>query len=256
MNNVYPKSVLLTSILIGSTMLSAGELSVPNTFTAGTPARASEVNANFTAAETAVNDNNARIAALESAVSALTTQVQTLESAQQDLTISQTEYFATDLFFMQNNASGQFIIPVAEGQQSSSSIVDTNFEYHPVPGLNQVSFEVANDNTTVIIETTGEVYLTTFSAYSRASIAVAIDGAIPEFGAQQTLRMVSDDNISAGGNSWDLRVPVQLDAGTHTFTVFAKADAQNQGSLTVDGRSVSGYDGRVKASVMQIYTGN
>jgi hypothetical protein len=39
----------------------AGSVSVPNTFVGGTPAVADEVNANFSAVETAVNDNDSRI---------------------------------------------------------------------------------------------------------------------------------------------------------------------------------------------------
>jgi hypothetical protein len=38
-----------------------GTLTVPNTFTNGTVADADQVNANFAAAETAVNDNDSRI---------------------------------------------------------------------------------------------------------------------------------------------------------------------------------------------------
>jgi hypothetical protein len=44
---------------------SAQVLTIPNTFTAGEPAVAAEVNENFSAVEAAVNDNNARVAALE-----------------------------------------------------------------------------------------------------------------------------------------------------------------------------------------------
>lgn len=53
---------------------SASELTIPNTFSAGTPAVADEVNANFSAVETAVNDNDGRIAALEMADGAATFQ--------------------------------------------------------------------------------------------------------------------------------------------------------------------------------------
>ena len=42
-----------------------GALNVPFTFTNGTVANATEVNANFTAVETAVNDNDTRISTLE-----------------------------------------------------------------------------------------------------------------------------------------------------------------------------------------------
>jgi hypothetical protein len=49
----------------------AGSVTLPNTFQAGTRARAAEVNANFAAVKSAVDDNDARIAALESAVTSL-----------------------------------------------------------------------------------------------------------------------------------------------------------------------------------------
>ena len=51
--------------LLASYAATADELTTPNTFAAGEPAVAAEVNDNFIAVETAVNDNNARIAALE-----------------------------------------------------------------------------------------------------------------------------------------------------------------------------------------------
>lgn len=61
--------ILFTITLIFSPLLAlASNLSVPNTFVNGSPADADEVNANFTAVETAVNDNDARIAALEPAL--------------------------------------------------------------------------------------------------------------------------------------------------------------------------------------------
>lgn len=43
----------------------ASDLTIPNSFTAGTSAVAAEVNANFTAVETAVDDNDSRITTLE-----------------------------------------------------------------------------------------------------------------------------------------------------------------------------------------------
>ena len=41
--------------------IQAADLTIPNTFTAGTPAVADDVNANFTAAKVAVDDNNTNI---------------------------------------------------------------------------------------------------------------------------------------------------------------------------------------------------
>lgn len=54
--------VLLLGIAASAT---ASDLTVPNTFTAGTAAVAAEVNANFTAVESAVDDNHGRITTLE-----------------------------------------------------------------------------------------------------------------------------------------------------------------------------------------------
>lgn len=64
----------------------AGELSVPNTFNSGTPAVAAQVNANFTAAETAVSDNNTKINDLLLRVTALEEENATLEASLQSLT--------------------------------------------------------------------------------------------------------------------------------------------------------------------------
>ena len=62
--NVIPGRTLGTALLAGMMMSSAalaGPLTVPNTFTANTPARAAEVNGNFDAVKTAVDDNDSRI---------------------------------------------------------------------------------------------------------------------------------------------------------------------------------------------------
>jgi hypothetical protein len=67
----------------------AGEVTIPNTFQSGTPAVAAEVNANFSAVESAVDDNDSRIAALEAALAALqatvTSQASTISTLQSEL---------------------------------------------------------------------------------------------------------------------------------------------------------------------------
>lgn len=89
---------LWTSIFVGAVIAAgalAGPVTLPNTFQPHTPARAAEVNANFTAVKTAVDDNDQRIitlnatqathqgsiATLQTGVSTLTTRVSALESS-------------------------------------------------------------------------------------------------------------------------------------------------------------------------------
>jgi len=63
----------------------AGSVSLPNTFAPNTPARAAEVNANFAAVKTAVDDNHSRVAALENTIATLQTTVNNLLSRLQAL---------------------------------------------------------------------------------------------------------------------------------------------------------------------------
>ena len=74
---------LFICIFIGAALLSmqvavAAPLTVPNMFTAGSAAVAAEVNGNFNAVQTAVNDNDARVAALEAANEQLQAQLNLL----------------------------------------------------------------------------------------------------------------------------------------------------------------------------------
>lgn len=56
----------------------ADDLTIPNTFTAGTPARAADVNANFTAVEASVDDNAADISANAAAIQSNTSSIAVL----------------------------------------------------------------------------------------------------------------------------------------------------------------------------------
>jgi hypothetical protein len=59
-------SAVIATVILGTTQTaSATDVTIPNTFTAGTAAVAAQVNANFTAVKTAVDDNNTRIGTLE-----------------------------------------------------------------------------------------------------------------------------------------------------------------------------------------------
>ena len=83
------KDALLSIVLIGFSIgtVNAGPVTLPNTFTSGTPAVAAEVNGNFNAVKTAVDDNDSRvgtnaidIANLTATVNALLTRITALET--------------------------------------------------------------------------------------------------------------------------------------------------------------------------------
>ncbi len=59
--------VLFVALMGINSAVWSGSVTVPNTFTGGTKAMASEVNDNFNAVANEVNDNDSRIAALEAA---------------------------------------------------------------------------------------------------------------------------------------------------------------------------------------------
>ena len=74
-------SVVSALSLLGIGQARASDLSVPHGFSAGTPALAAEVNANFSAVETAVDDNDARIIQLEALVATLQSQLAAIEAS-------------------------------------------------------------------------------------------------------------------------------------------------------------------------------
>ncbi len=63
-NRIYVLTIM-SLFLLGVTAAWAGSYTIPNSFTSGTAAVAAEVNANFSAAKTAIDDNDSRTTALE-----------------------------------------------------------------------------------------------------------------------------------------------------------------------------------------------
>ncbi len=64
-------TLALSACLFIASQAFAGEVTIPNAFTAGETAVAADVNANFTEVKTAVDDNNARIITNENTLNAL-----------------------------------------------------------------------------------------------------------------------------------------------------------------------------------------
>ena len=72
--NITKLSIIVAISLCGSNLM-AGSITVPNTFVGGTPATASEVNANFSAIKSAVDDNDSRITTNAGDISANTSNI-------------------------------------------------------------------------------------------------------------------------------------------------------------------------------------
>lgn len=71
MNINKNRAFLAISLSIIGTASIASSVDIPNTFTSGTPALASEVNENFSALQTGLNENDARVVQLEAQLAAL-----------------------------------------------------------------------------------------------------------------------------------------------------------------------------------------
>jgi hypothetical protein len=69
------KRFVMATALLTATTVALGQVTVPNTFTSGTPAKAADVNGNFNAVVTGINSN-------ATAISALQTQVKSIPAGQ------------------------------------------------------------------------------------------------------------------------------------------------------------------------------
>ncbi len=124
-----PSGAFMTALWLLSTGPAlAGPLTIPNTFTTGTPAVAAEVNDNFAAVDTAVNDNDARIAELETALTAVQTANADLAKLNDDLgaRIAELESFLDDL---------RSVMSLQDDNQGNPAVVFSGVNVHVNNGL-------------------------------------------------------------------------------------------------------------------------
>ena len=81
MKSIFSACLAAVLVIGPSNPAAAGPVDIPNSFQAGTKALAAEVNENFGAVSSAVNDNDSRIAQLEALVSQLQADLQAATSA-------------------------------------------------------------------------------------------------------------------------------------------------------------------------------
>ncbi len=82
----FAHAAMASLLLVCASAASAGNVSIPNTFTAHTPAVATQVNANFGAVATAVNGSATDIAALQAALLSVQNQLATQQTTINTLT--------------------------------------------------------------------------------------------------------------------------------------------------------------------------
>lgn len=102
--------IALAAMLTGAAA-PAEEVSALKTFSAGSPARAAEVNGNFTAVRTAVGDNHSRIAALEATIAELQGAIESLQASLTTLqgqmsAVNDSEVMALDPYLTVATAGG------------------------------------------------------------------------------------------------------------------------------------------------------
>ncbi len=90
MKNLIQVTLSVMASFMVSTQVVAGNLTIPNSFTSGTPAVAAEVNANFSAVESEVDDNDDRISTNISDITSNDSRITALESTVGNLGITRT----------------------------------------------------------------------------------------------------------------------------------------------------------------------
>ncbi len=172
MKRIHKLMIICSALLFVSSVIFAGEIAVDalTTFVSNTPALAAEVNDNFTAVKTAVNDNNTRVTDLETEITGMAYNDTTLQT---DLNAdmldgSHASAFASsshnhDTFYVKKSgdtmtgtlsvtgnvqASGDFTYASAKTHVLNLSVYDhvitnyysaASFQYFPVNGYGYVT---------------------------------------------------------------------------------------------------------------------
>lgn len=149
--------VLALASMLMATAVSAGEVTIPHSFSANTPAVAAEVNANFGAVDVAVDDNAVDIAAMQSALATLQTTVgnlQTTVNTQQatiDAQATTIDALQSDLTALQSNSvlALDGILSLGADANGYATAQFTDVNVHIVNGMGSTSTTNGLGNLTI-----------------------------------------------------------------------------------------------------------
>jgi len=170
-------SVAVGLVIAGGAV--AGNVTLPNTFQPNTPARASEMNANFTAVRTAVNDNFTLIGALQAALTTLTARVTSTESAITTLNprVTSAENSLASVSSRLNAVEQQLLagVPLVAVQGLMDAAQDTEGVWIDVGGAT-VSFSTTDPSTRILMTATGAMATWASSSWLRCGVRFLVDG--------------------------------------------------------------------------------
>ncbi len=190
------------------------EVDIPNTFSSGTAAIATEVNDNFSELETAVNDNFDQIESLQSLVTNLQT---TIDGLQQNIATLNNELDALNFSsvariisprsrnnafddYSLNDGKAVFTIQFNVAIDTDSVAIGDNIQISGASGSATATIEWRDDNTTMQLTTLQN--FTTISPCFSGGITLEIfgDGANPVMDAQG--KAIDGNNNGLPGGDW------------------------------------------------------
>lgn len=216
---------ILCAIIVGAVTpcAFAGELTVPNTFLSGTTAVAAEVNANFDAVETAVNDNDGRITTNSSDISGNSASISGISLDVGDLQDRAWNLSGIDLYFDTGNVAigtvspGPATMHLLNSGSTGSERVLTAFSPNEPTGNYSGSIFFGDSDT---VRETGHLSFVDNAIDGNERINFAI------FSAGDLMAIQGNGNVGIGTSSPNF--PLEMASGAHVSAGGVWTDASSR----------------------------